>query len=294
MGEAMQLAGIFIDEGVLAFAKGNTGRPTAIRDPNRGTIYDGPLVVLVNRASASASEMVVGALQDYHRALIVGSPTFGKATIQEVLPADTTIDPETYNESASANATDFIKVSIGRFYRVTGLSHQLKGVQPDIHLPDLTEYSDYGESYMRYPLRADSVKRATYFTPLPLLPTDDLAFKSHERVKSSEAFALIARYAGLLTRTRKEDESPTPLEYDEYMASAQRLKTESHELRKEYDKLGKSSLYTARNLAVDAERMKMENDRTDEFKKTIENIDKDIYIQECFSIITDYLKTLKK
>lgn len=294
MIEAMQLAGIFIDEGVLAFAKYNIERPIGLRDPNRGTIYDGPLIVMVNKGSASASEMVAGALQDYNRALIVGSPTFGKATIQTVLPADTSIDMEKYAESAHNGSNEFVKVTIGKFYHVTGSSHQLKGIQPDIHLPDLIESAGYGESHLRYPLKPDTVKRATYFKPLSPLPVSDLAEQSRTRINNSEAFKVIERYADFSKRYRKAGRGLIPLQYEEYLSFSKQYRTEGKALEKEYENILKPGSYKTKNLAADADKIKLQHYKEDELKKAIENIDKDIYIQECFSIITNYLKSTKK
>ena len=294
MMEAMELAGIFIDEGILAFAKYKTERPMGLRDPNRGTIYDGPLIVMTNKASASASEMVAGALQDYNRALIVGSPTYGKATIQMVLPVDTNVNIEKYSEAAYRNNTEFVKVTLGRFYRVTGSSHQLKGVQPDIHLPDLTESAGYGESHMRYPLRPDSVKRATYFKPLPPMPVNELSAQSSERVNASDAFKMVGRYADFIQRSQKASQQPIPLQYEEYLSFSGKYRREANALEKEYEDMHKPGNYKTKNLVADAERIKLANYQADELKKTIENIDRDIYIQECFSIITNYLKPTKK
>jgi len=294
MSEAMQLAGIFIDEGILAFAKYNTGKPQGFRDPNRGTIYDGPLIVMVNKASASASEMVAGALQDYNRALIVGSPTFGKATMQIVLPTDTSIEMDKYAESSYRNATEFVKITIGRFYRVTGGTHQLTGVQPDIHLPDLTESAGYGESHLRYPLQPDQVKRASYFNPLPPMPIGELFTKSNERVNNSDAFKMIGRYSDFIKRSLQASKSSIPLQYDEYLNFSKQYRTEARSLQKEYETIHKPGTYKTKNLVADADHVRMQHYIADELKNTIENIDKDIYIQECFSIITDYLKLTKK
>lgn len=293
MNEAMQLAGIFIDEGVLAFAKYNAGKPMAIRDPNRGTIYDGPLVVMVNKGSASASEMVTSALQDYNRALIVGSPTYGKATMQVVFPMDTSVDLERYSESRFNSGSEFVKVTLGRFYRVTGSTHQLKGVQPDIYLPDLTEAAGYGEAFQRYPLAPDTVKRASYFKPLPPLPIAQLSDLSAARVKASEAFNMVGSYKDFVKKARRMAKESVPLQYEEYLDFSKKYRKEAVALEKQYEAVKKAGIFKTKNLEADADRIKLEH-KVDDLKKTMENIDKDIYIQECFSIITDYLKTTKK
>src|SRR6185295_15214954 len=112
MQEAVELAGIFVDAGPVGQYKTREAKVYTLKDVNRGTIYDGPLMVLVNGYSASASEMVAGTLQDYNRAVIVGSPTYGKATAQVVLPMDTTINPGDDNKNKKA-ASD-LKVTVSQ------------------------------------------------------------------------------------------------------------------------------------------------------------------------------------
>ncbi|MCW3126892.1 MAG: hypothetical protein JWO03_2550 [Bacteroidetes bacterium] len=294
MEEAMALAGIFIDEGVLALTKENTQKVHGVRDPNRGTIYDGPLLVMVNRVSASASEMVAGALQDYHRAFIVGTPTFGKASMQVVLPVDTDITPENATEARLKAGTEFVKVSEGRFYRVTGTTHQLTGVQPDIHLPDVTEVSEYGESYLHYPLPPDSVKKATYFTPLPALPIADLARQSRERITANPAYNMVDSFSAFLAHTRQAFRSPVSLYAEDYLAMMKKYRRETRAMETQVEKTAAAAQYKTENLPADAARIKIDTEDKAELKKTMDNINKDIYIQECFFIIADYLKTLKK
>jgi carboxyl-terminal processing protease len=295
MNEAMQLAGIFIDEGILAFARYKGEKPMSFRDPNRGTIYDGPMIVMVNKASASASEMVAGALQDYNRALIVGSPTFGKATMQIVLPMDTFIELGSYSERAyHGKPTEFVKVTLGRFYRVTGSTHQLRGVQPDIYLPDLTEAAGYGEKSERYPLAPDSVKRASYYNPLPPMPINELSAQSHQRTDTSEAFRVVGRYIEFAKKALKAYKEPIPLQYDEYLDFTKQYRLKAKALEKEYKDIKHTGAYKTKDLSADADRIKPDQYMADELKNTKENIDKDIYIQECFSIITNYLKLNKK
>jgi carboxyl-terminal processing protease len=103
LGEGLNLAGIFIDEGPLCMMQARGEKPVVMKDMNRGTIYDGPLVVMVNGQSASASEILASTLQDYNRALIVGSPTFGKSTGQIILPLDTVLRTPGGRQSAHKN-----------------------------------------------------------------------------------------------------------------------------------------------------------------------------------------------
>ena len=184
--EAMDLAGIFIEQGPLALAKQQDGDIRLLKDRNRGTIYDGPMAVMVNGLSASASEMVAAALQDYNRAIIVGSPTFGKSTAQVVR----TLDGEPLNDYSGLSSflMGFIKVTIEKLYRLTGRSHQLRGVFPDVSLPDVLEYASPREADYPTALAWDQVEKKVYYKPLEPLPIGEISERSLARIESSASF----------------------------------------------------------------------------------------------------------
>ncbi len=181
MWEAMQLAGIFIDIGPVASVKDRDGKKTVLKDPNRGTVYDGPMLVLINGASASASEFLSAALQDYKRAVILGGTTYGKGSAQYVQPLDTSIidNNKTYE--------DFIKITGNKFYRVNGGTTQWTGVVPDIALPDIYSNMEYKEKNSESALQPDNIK-PTFYKTLPDLPIQTLAQKSGERIKNNTDF----------------------------------------------------------------------------------------------------------
>lgn len=168
MQEAVELTGLFIDAGPVEQIKTRDGKVYTLKDVNRGTIWDGPLLVLVNGSSASASEMVAGTLQDYNRALIVGSPTYGKATAQVVLPLDTTVDLSNFDPKKEASA--YLKVTTSRLYRINGTTAQVTGVRPDILLPDPPEASSERESDEPFVLAPAPIEANKYYRPLPPLP----------------------------------------------------------------------------------------------------------------------------
>ena len=134
LAEALELTGFFIDEGPVVQTKDATGRIEINYDPQPGIVYPGPLAVLVDRDSASASEIFAGAIQDYRRWIIIGETTFGKGTVQNVIDLNRFIqkDEEDYGR---------LKTTIAQFFRISGSSNQYKGVVPDIMFPT-TEYSD--------------------------------------------------------------------------------------------------------------------------------------------------------
>jgi carboxyl-terminal processing protease len=181
MWEAMQLAGIFIDIGPVASMKDKDGKVSFLKDPNRGTIYDGPLMVLINGQSASASEFLSATLQDYNRALIVGGTTYGKGTAQTVQPLDTNkVDPNKKYE-------DFVKITEDKFYRVNGTTVQWKGVEPDISLPDFFDDISFKEKANTSALKPDNGKVGKY-TAANALPIAALKAKSEIRVSINPFF----------------------------------------------------------------------------------------------------------
>lgn len=146
MEEAIKMAGMFIDYGPLSVVVDNKQEQTVINDPFRGLIYKGPIVILVNSNTASASEFFSSILQDYNRALLLGSTTLGKATMQTILSLD------------EEKNTDFLKITINKFYRVTGKSHQYVGVTPDVILPEFYEDVYQKESDFPTAIKNDSIK----------------------------------------------------------------------------------------------------------------------------------------
>ncbi|MDR8016238.1 carboxy terminal-processing peptidase [Ectopseudomonas guguanensis] len=142
--EATELTSLFIEQGPTVLVRNADGRVDVLADENKGVYYSGPLAVLVNRLSASASEIFAGAMQDYHRALILGGQTFGKGTVQ-------TIQPLNHGE---------LKLTLAKFYRVSGQSTQHQGVIPDITYPDVMDTKDIGESALPAALPWDSIRPA--------------------------------------------------------------------------------------------------------------------------------------
>lgn len=180
--EAAAMLGIFIDIGPLGVSKLYNGTREVIKDLNRGTIYDGPLVVMVNGASASASEMLAATLQDYRKAVVVGSSTFGKATMQIVVPLRVGFDLEKYDPSKQKADTsnDYLKITIGKIYRVSGKTAQNSGVTPDVYLPDYFEATGLTERSLPTALPADTIK---VNLPVRMMPEKYSAslFKSFEQ-----------------------------------------------------------------------------------------------------------------
>ncbi|HEY4417141.1 MAG TPA: carboxy terminal-processing peptidase [Verrucomicrobiae bacterium] len=189
--EAAKFTGLFIKDGPVVLARDADGQVGTVSDPDSSVQYDGPLVVMVNRFSASASEIAAAALQDYGRALIVGDvSTHGKGTVQSLNQLRPVIWPAT---ASATNDPGQLKITKGKFYRITGASTQLKGVASDIVLPDLLDHSPFvGEAALDNPMPWDTIQ-ATTFNKLnrvePYLA--ELSARSTARLATNQDFAYI-------------------------------------------------------------------------------------------------------
>jgi carboxyl-terminal processing protease len=173
LSEATSLVGLFVERGPVVQLRESNGRIEVLDDPEPGAAWEGPLVVLVNRASASASEIFAGAIQDYQRGLVVGQQTYGKGSVQNLYPLDR------YALGPNAGFGQ-LTVTIGKYYRITGDSTQHRGVEPDITLPSLLNTDDIGESTRESALPWDRIN-AAHYTPEPAeLPVVSLISREHD------------------------------------------------------------------------------------------------------------------
>ncbi len=192
LSEALELTGLFIESGPIVQTRDSSGHVEINTDPDPGIVYGGPLAVLVDRNSASASEIFAGAIQDYQRGIIIGEPTFGKGTVQNV------VDLNRFNRDSDDDLGK-LKTTIAQFYRISGGSNQFKGVVPDIQFPTAEDTSDYGERSLDNALPWDQVKPAEYMkvnAPVDKIAT---AYDQHrQRIKSDKAFQLLLQELDLL------------------------------------------------------------------------------------------------
>jgi carboxyl-terminal processing protease len=280
MWEAMQLAGIFIDIGPVASVKDKEGKLHFLKDPNRGTIYDGPLMVLINGASASASEFVSAVLQDYNRAIIVGGNTYGKGTAQIVVPMDTLMPSKTKTYE------DFVKVTEQKFYRVNGGTTQWKGVIPDINLPDPYSDESFKEKANSSALQPDNV-RAGIYQPLPVIPVQTLKAKSEQRVSADPIFTGITDFSKWL-REYKTGRT-IPLQWNSYVVHYARTSAMFKQLDKDDMKTG--SLISVTNNGFDLQRINLSATHQKETNKVyLDHVQKDKVLNEAYNIIMDWIK----
>ena len=225
MGEALELAGIFIDHGAVGIMNSRGEEPMTIRDMNRGAVYSDPLVVLQNHFSASASELFAAAMQDLNRAVIIGSRSFGKSTAQQVLPIDAYLYKDTANPQLDENG--FVKLTTGAFYRVTGKTLQGIGVQPDIVLPDLYDGLALSEKQSPSSLEISNIDKNTYYSPYGRLPITELQVNSSIRLHADNTFSTIQN---IITELSDQSDLQTiPLNFEAFLAYENSFKIGSNE-----------------------------------------------------------------
>ncbi|MCG8700410.1 MAG: carboxy terminal-processing peptidase [Bacteroidales bacterium] len=274
--EAVELAGIFIDFGTLMVSK-SRDELFSMKDFNRGTMYNGPMVVMINRASASASEMVAAILQDYNRALIVGDTSFGKASGQQLLPVNPTSRKSNYNQ---------VKITSARYYLADGDTYQKRGVVPDIWLPQTPVYSDYHESMFPNALSNNSISKKTYYKPLTPLPISSLKNQSNRRVVNSEEFQLVKSIDSQILNNKYL--SLNEKEYYQQLKELEKLK-----LKLEKIKNYQTEKFTVEELFTTAESINFYKQYSDLYEDLKKNIHSDIYIEESYSILEDYIHLQK-
>ncbi|NKB36711.1 MAG: tail-specific protease [Gammaproteobacteria bacterium] len=200
LSEALEFTGLFIESGPIVQTKDTTGRIEINNDPDSGIAYAGPLAVLVDRNSASASEIFAGAIQDYRRGIIIGEPTFGKGTVQQIMDL---------NRFAGSNNNEHgrLKATIAQFFRISGGSNQHKGVVPDIVFPTAVTAKDHGERALDNALPWEKIKPARYISASAPVDSFERARQQFElRLKSNKLFNLLLEQQ-LLSQSASEKKS---------------------------------------------------------------------------------------
>jgi carboxyl-terminal processing protease len=279
MQESVEMIGIFINDGPVFTVK-DKNKASFLKDPNRGTIWDGPMVVMINGQSASASESLAGSLQDLNRAVIVGSPSFGKATMQQVLPMDTTA-----GNRMVKSPFGFVKVTVGKLYRLDGNSVQLKGVQPDVLLPDAFAAVDGGERQLPAALLSDAISRNAYYKPLAPLPVGNLAAASAARIGTDSRFAKVQESLAKMASIKTKGEIPLqPAAYE-----AWRIQNESL-VQKEPSASTASTRFAVLNHGYEQQRLQTNTYAGEINKVQRDDLQKDIYIEETYRIVADLIQ----
>jgi carboxyl-terminal processing protease len=215
---ARDISGLFIKEGPVVQTKDGKGVVDVLRDTDPSVAFDGPVVILVDRFCASAAEIVAGVLQDYERAVIVGSSaTHGKGTVQTVVDLDRVV-------RARGEPLGVYKITIQEYFRVSGGSTQLKGVVPDVLLPDPTSFVDSGERTLPHAIPWSTIAPVTFAKVPHAWKTTDLASASVARTSANADLATVTKFAKIMEA--RKDKSVRPLARDAWQAEYKQMKAE--------------------------------------------------------------------
>ncbi len=278
--EVVQMAGLFIDQGPMVQIRNKEGRSQTLADEVPGTIYNGPLVVMVNEFSASASEIFAGAIQDYKRGIIMGSTsTYGKGTVQRNVPFGKPLDDLGIQTEYGA-----VKLTFQKFYRVTGSSTQRKGVVPDVILPDEYEFLKYREKDNESSLPWDEMERAKFQVWPNNSAIAAIAAKANDKIaKDTSMIAFKKTLAWVSTQMDR----PVHLKLDKYIAFRKQLQSTMIQNDNRL-KLKDSMQVTA--LKADYNKFYNNPDKTkqDRYQAWLKVIAKDAQINEASKLLGDF------
>jgi carboxyl-terminal processing protease len=298
LGDVVDIGGLFIGKGAapIVQVKSNHANATVLRSQsNDSALYSGPLAIMVNEGSASASEILAAAMQDYKRAVIVGATTYGKGTVQKMVDLEQMIDPMTrlnfVNDTAGALGSSIgsVKLTMEKFYRVNGGSTQLKGVKPDVAIPDnfdVYDDEDLGERKNRSALPWDEIPAANYRPTNSVGNVQQLAMLSESRVKANPTFKQIQENSEFLKK--KKEDNRVSLNEAKYKKEQEEVNTYSKKME-ELQK--KTVLLEMANPPADMNRINADSASISKNKEWLKNLSKDIYISETVNILSDLHKS---
>lgn len=269
--EALELGGIFIDVGAFAVMEDNKGELITLKDFNKGSVYTGPLLVMINAFSASASELVAAGLQDYNRAIIMGCGSYGKATGQIVVPLN----------AAARENSDFIKITQDRIYRVNGKSLQLDGVVPNIEVPEITAAFGLKEQKLKFPIQPKSISKKVYYTPFPPIELTALKAGSENRVSNSSYFKSIDGFGHHFT-------GAVPLDVKGFIQFMSQLEERSKTLAEDQSGEGTYKVYAS---GLNASLFTVDSYHKEISENSLKEIKASHYVREACFILDDYLST---
>jgi carboxyl-terminal processing protease len=277
--DVVQKVGFFIEDGPIVQVKDRDGKPQVYRDRDKSVLYDGPLAVMVNEFSASASEIFAAAIQDYNRGIIIGSTTtYGKGTVQRNIGLDKTMGMLEPNSELGT-----IKLTLQKFYRINGGSTQLRGVSSDITLPDVLEYSPLREKNNPDALPWDEIQKADYRNWRYSLDLKPIKQASTARINSNTSFGLIKENAEWLSKVNDKV----------YTLNLKKYQQEQKEIRnkvKQIDSLSKiPAEIDVEPLGDDVKKVQYDEGKSERFKQWIKNLRTDIYLDESVKVINDMI-----
>jgi carboxyl-terminal processing protease len=273
----VDIAGLFIDKGPIVQVKSTVSKTEVLRDRDDKTLWDGPMVILVNELSASASEILAAALQDYERAIVLGSKqTFGKGTVQNVVDLNRFLSNSTYGNLGA------LKITTDKFYRINGGSTQLEGVKSDVITPDRYSYVDVGERDEDNPMSWDQITPLIYTKWHGYLNYDEVIKQSQDRVNNHPIFKLVDQDAKWIEQ-RQNDKS-IALNYQEYVSEleADRTYADQFDAVKEYNNNLEFTIAPA-----EQERITEDNIFREKRERWFSDLTGDFYVEEAVNILDE-------
>jgi carboxyl-terminal processing protease len=280
----VDMTGFFIKDGPVVQVKSTGGKKQVLVDTDSSVSWNGPLVLMVNEFSASASEIIAAALQDYKRAVVIGSKqTFGKGTVQNVIDLNQIISKNTHGDLGA------LKLTTEKFYRINGGSTQLEGVKSDIVFPGRYTYIDTGEKAQDKPLSWDKISPASFQTWESTLNFDYALEQSKKRIASNSYMMLIDEQAKWIKS--QQDENTYSLNYENFINERKNRIEETSK----YDKLNEfKSPFKLETLNVDLPGLEKDTDLKESRLRWEKDLSKDIYLYEAVNVLEDLSYPIQK
>jgi carboxyl-terminal processing protease len=273
----VDIVGLFINKGPVVQVKSTVSKTEVLRDRDDKMLWDGPMVILVNELSASASEILAAALQDYERAIVLGSKqTFGKGTVQNVVDLNRFISNSTYGNLGA------LKITTDKFYRINGGSTQLEGVKSDVITPDRFSYVNVGERDEDNPMSWDQISPLLYTKWHGYLNYDEVIKKSQDRVNNHPIFKLVDQDAKWIKQ--RQNDKNISLNYQEYVSKlkADRTYAGQFDVVKEYDNNLEFTITPS-----EQERIKKDSIFREKRERWFLDLTGDFYVEEAVNILNE-------
>jgi carboxyl-terminal processing protease len=277
--DVVQMVGLFIDQGPVVQVRDRDGKPQVLNDRDKTVLYDGPLAVMVNEFSASASEIFAAAIQDYHRGVIIGSTsTYGKGTVQRNIPLDKNAGLDDLGGPMGS-----VKLTLQKFYRINGGSTQLRGVSSDIVLPDLYEHYKIREKDQPDALAWDEMPKADYTTWKYAYDINNIRTTSTERTNGNVAFTTISKNAAWLD---KQNDKTFPLNLKAYQEQQKMVRM----MVKQIDSVSKlANPMVINTMPQDTIKYSEDKDKAERYKQWVDSRKTDIYLKETINVMDDMI-----
>lgn len=278
--DVVQMAGLFIEDGPICQVKGRDEKANVLRDRDKNVLYTGPFAVMVDETSASASEIFAAAIQDYKRGVIIGSTsTYGKGTVQRNIPLNPISENKLLSGTDKNEDLGTVKLTLQKFYRINGDATQLKGVVPDIVLPDRLEQFKFREKDNPAALKWDEISKAEYSPWTSTFSSEAVVSSANNEVNKSTTFGKIKTNVQWLEKYNDKEFSLNITKYKEEQNQLKKIVKEIETLYKLPTPL------TVKNIAIDTNTINSEKDKVEKNKIWLKRLGEDIFIDESVKVL---------